>query len=513
MTEENVFLQLQNGSDIRGVATAGYRDEKVTLTAQRAHTIARAFAFWLAQYARKECEQLTISVGMDSRLSGPSLKRAIVEGLKSSGVSVLSFGLCTTPAMFMSTVLPETKADGAIMITASHLPYNRNGIKFFTRDGGLEKADISAILAQSGQGFGEAARVRGHARRMDFLSVYARYLCAKIREGIQDASCYERPLTGLKICVDAGNGAGGFFVTHVLNALGANTGGSQFLQPDGHFPNHIPNPEDARAIAFVKEAVTQNACDLGIIFDTDVDRCAVVDVTGREINKSRFIALISAIVLRENPGASIVTDSVTSDELTNFINSHLGAVHRRFKRGYKNVIDEAVRLNQTGEVCPLAIETSGHGALRENYFLDDGAYMVAKILVEMARLKKEGKTITGLLEAYTDPKESVEFRLQIAARDFEGYGELVLRELLSCAKVKNWAIAPNSHEGVRVCFPEGEGGGWLLLRMSLHDPIMPLNIESSQVGGAAIIAEKLAAFLKPFEEIRITALSEWLEKQ
>ena len=124
----------------------------------------------------------------------------------------------------------------------------------------------------------------------------------------------------MQIIVDAGNGSGGFFAKEVLEVLGADTTGSAFLNPDGNFPNHIPNPEDQTAINFLKKAVTENNADIGIIFDTDVDRAACVDKAGNEINRNRLIALTSAIVLDEFPGSTIVTDSVTSDELHEFIN-------------------------------------------------------------------------------------------------------------------------------------------------------------------------------------------------
>lgn len=117
--------------------------------------------------------------------------------------------------------------------------------------------------------------------------------------------------------------------------------------------------------------------DLGVIFDTDVDRSAVIDGHGVAINRNRLIALLSAVVLRERPGATIVTDSVTSDGLAEFI-SALGGKHCRYKRGYKNVIDKGVELAAAGEDVPLMIETSGHGAMAENHFLDDGAYLAVK---------------------------------------------------------------------------------------------------------------------------------------
>ena len=100
-------------------------------------------------------------------------------------------------------------------------------------------------------------------------------------------------------------------------------------------------------------------------------------------------AAAAAIVLDEHPGSTIVTDSVTSNGLAEFIKAR-GGRHHRFKRGYKNVINEGIKLNNKGEECHLAIETSGHGAMKENYFLDDGAYLVVKILIQLARLNPPG---------------------------------------------------------------------------------------------------------------------------
>lgn len=104
--------------------------------------------------------------------------------------------------------------------------------------------------------------------------------------------------------------------------------GSQFLEPDGMFPNHIPNPEEPEAAKAGADAVFKAGADLGIIFDTDVDRSGVVDKTGLTINSNRMIALMSAITLREHPGSTIVTDSVTSNGLADFIESNGGKHYR-----------------------------------------------------------------------------------------------------------------------------------------------------------------------------------------
>ena len=314
------WKKLQNGSDIRGVALEGIEGQHVNLTPEIAGQLACAFGEWLKAKTGKAYKDLTVAIGNDSRLSGADLNAAVAKGLSMMGITVINCNLASTPAMFMTTVIEGYEYDGSIMLTASHLPFNRNGLKFFTKDGGLEKADITAILqlAQDNE-YSEAEKV-GEIKNLDFISVYAADIVRKIREKTGE----EKPLEGFRIVVDAGNGAGGFYAEKVLKPLGACTDGSQFLEPDGSFPNHIPNPEDKDAMAAIQKAVVDNKADFGIIFDTDVDRAGAVDRTGKEINRNRIIALIAAIAIEEHAGATIVTDSITSSGLKKFIEEDLG---------------------------------------------------------------------------------------------------------------------------------------------------------------------------------------------
>ncbi|KAL0283430.1 UNVERIFIED_CONTAM: Phosphomannomutase [Sesamum angustifolium] len=496
--DKGAFLKLQNGSDIRGVAVDGVEGEPVTLTEPVTEAIAAAFAAWLLNRKKPDpSKPLKVSIGHDSRISAQKLQDAVSRGLAGAGVDVIQYGLASTPAMFNSTLTKSEDflcpVDGSIMITASHLPYNRNGFKFFTDAGGLGKVDIKDILERAAdiyknftdEGLREAERKATQSvKRVDYMTVYTSDLVAAVRKA---AGNVERPLEGFHIVVDAGNGAGGFFAGKVLEPLGAITSGSQFLEPDGLFPNHIPNPEDKEAMRAITRAVLDNKADLGIIFDTDVDRSAAVDSSGRELNRNRLIALMSAIVLEEHPGTTIVTDSVTSDGLTTFIEKKLGGRHHRFKRGYKNVIDEAIRLNSVGEESHLAIETSGHGALKENHWLDDGAYLMVKLLNKLASAKASGvgggsKVLTDLVDGLEEPGVAVELRLKIDQNhadlkggSFREYGEAVLQHLANVVNSDpKLQKAPVNYEGVRV----SGYGGWFLLRLSLHDPVLPLNIEA-----------------------------------
>ena len=497
------YKKLQNGSDIRGVALEGIEGQHVNLTEEVCRNIGRGFALWLKKKTDKTAG-LRVAVGRDSRLSGETLCGWLSSAMAEAGLSVTDFGMASTPAMFMSTVTEGYRFDGSVMITASHLPFNRNGFKFFTAEGGLEKADISEILAYAA-GDEATGMPAGNIVTDEFMDTYSKILVDKIRT----ATGEETPLAGFRIVVDAGNGAGGFFADRVLAPLGANTDGSRFLDPDGSFPNHIPNPENKEAMESITEAVRETKADLGIIFDTDVDRAGAVLSDGSELNRNRIIAMLAAILLREHPGTTIVTDSITSTGLAKFIREK-GGIHHRFKRGYRNVINESIRLNAQGQDSQLAIETSGHGALKENYFLDDGAYLVTKLLIELARGKKMGYTLESLLEALEEPSESVEFRMNITLEDFKPYGQNVIDELTAyAAKQAGWSLAEDNYEGVRVNLDEAHGNGWFLLRLSLHDPLLPLNIESNDAGGAKIIAKELAAFLAGYDKLDAASILEF----
>ena len=493
------YKGFKSGTDIRGVAVEGVKGQNVNLTNEVVASMANGFVLWLCDKVNKKADELTVSIGRDSRISGPRIVGVVCDEMKKAGVRVLDCGLASTPSMFMTTV--DLGCDGAVQITASHHPFNRNGLKFFTRQGGLEGSDIEKILqfAQVGE---KPAATEGSIESVPYMEQYCEHLKDIIKKDV-NAENYDKPLAGFKIVVDAGNGVGGFYAS-VLEDLGADTNGSRYLDPDGMFPNHVPNPENKEAMASICEAVLESGADLGVIFDTDVDRGGAVDKSGNEINRNRLVALAAAIALDGNDGGTIVTDSITSSGLKDFIENTLGGKHYRYRRGYKNVIDKGLELNAEGINCPLAIETSGHAAMRENYFLDDGAYLCTKIIIKMAQLNKEGKSIESITESLKEPVEETEIRFEILENDFRTCGERIIADLTKYAEnAESWILADDNREGVRVSFGENNGNGWFLLRLSVHDPIMPLNIESDSVGGVEIIKEKLFDFLKTTKGLKI----------
>lgn len=499
----NSYLYLKSGSDIRGTAVATENGD-IELTDEAVFRITVAFCRWLDEkgYSGKR-----IAVGHDSRISAERIKKNVIKGLSQFGKEIYDCSYASTPAMFMTTVDADCVA--SVQITASHHPFDKNGLKFFTVDGGLNPEDIERILILAEEDI-EIKDAEADIISADFMSVYAKRLREMIKTGV-NADNYEKPLEGFRIVVDAGNGVGGFYATDVLEPLGADITGSQFLEKDGMFPNHTPNPENKEAMKAICDATVRNNADLGIIFDTDVDRAGCVDENGKEINRNRLVALASLIALENCEGGTIVTDSVTSTGLTKFINSYLGGVHLRFKRGYRNVINKQLSLEKEGVSCPLAMETSGHAAFKENFYLDDGAYLITKIIIKMAQMGKEGKKLDSLISSLKDPAEALEIRFKIKESDFRSYGLDVISKLEKYAENKEgWRVADDNYEGIRVYFDSEDIKGWLLLRLSVHDPIMPLNVESDIEGGVDKIIREFYSFIKDFAGLDLSVITDIL---
>ncbi|KAL5760995.1 hypothetical protein ACOSQ2_019833 [Xanthoceras sorbifolium] len=528
--EMDRIRRLQNGSDVRGVALEGERGRTVDLTPPAVEAIAESFGEWVKNSLEKDRggpvdeDVIRVSLGKDPRISGPSLSVAVFAGLSRAGCLVFDMGLATTPACFMSTVLPPFAYDASIMMTASHLPYTRNGLKFFTKKGGLTSPEVEEVCDRAARKYANrlakvSTLLTTPPRRVDFMSAYAKHLREIIKERVNHPLHYDTPLQGFQIIVNAGNGSGGFFTWDVLDKLGADTFGSLHLKPDGMFPNHIPNPEDKNAMALTRAAVLENKADLGIVFDTDVDRSGVVDKSGNPINGDKLIALMSAIVLREHPGATIVTDARTSMALTKFMTDR-GGNHCLYRVGYRNVIDKGVHLNEDGIEAHLMMETSGHGALKENYFLDDGAYMVVKIIIEMVRMKLAGSDegIGSLIKDLEEPLESVELRMNIiseprhakekgseaieAFRQYLEEGRLHGWELDACGDCwvsegclvdSNDSPAAIDARMYRAKVSDEKHGqyGWIHIRQSIHNPNIAVNVQSTVPGGCLSITRVL----------------------
>jgi phosphomannomutase len=468
-------------------------------TPEQAYAVGQRFVRWLVE-TKGLPSPISIAVGRDPRLNGEVLTDATISGMLAEGAEPVRLGLATTPATFSSTFMGDLPSQASVMITASHLPPEYNGMKFFTSDGFLSKADVREMLTFSdeSQQYSGVPSVRTPV--IPFMASYKASLVAKMREvsgGLQ------HPLQGLHIVLNAANGAGGI-MTEVLEALGADTSGSVNLKPDGAFPVCTPNPENAGMVKATVEAVKASGADVGVMVDTGVDRSGLIDgKTLEPLNEDRLIAAASRMVLRDYPGSTIVTDSVASNRLTEFIEAE-GGKHFRYKRGYWHVIDKARELCSEGIMSPLAMETSGHGALKDNRWNDDGAFLALRLLTLLGTMRREDPSVTlmSLISGYREPEERLSLRLTTPTdcADFsEKRGEIAmsLKEIVErlVREIPEWSVDVPNHEGTRVRIAQPGGGagqaGWFILRESGHEPYIVVNIESDTEGGAARVLEAL----------------------
>lgn len=415
------------------------------------------------------------------------------------------------------------------MVTASHLPRDRNGFKFFSPSSpsGFSKAQIQSLGLQAENcasalcehgiipEFSDEGAV-SCSEHVDWMPEYAESLKQAILSKTTEYDI-ERPLTGLKIILNSGNGSGGFF-QQVLKDLGADTKACMHLEPDGTFPNGIPNPEDPAMLQQTTVACENAHADLGIMLDTDADRCGfvvprVVAATGERahyeaLNRDRLIALLGVVFAREKPGCAVVTDSVTSEGLTVFLQDKLGLKHIRYLKGYANVISRAKELTESGTMdAELAIETSGHCAMRENAYLDDGTYTAVQIVSLLARERSDSssqqKSLLDLVSEMEELDEVREVRLTTKDRSLKTMQEIFdvcVSEVINKCKAsrsnedETWSIDDDNLEGIRVRLGHSQ---FFMLRKSLHDPIICVQIEArSKEEALKLIVKPLVQLLE-----------------
>jgi phosphomannomutase len=316
-----------------------------------------------------------------------------------------------------------------------------------------------------------------------------------------------------------------------LSELGADTSASIHLEPNGLFPNHIPNPEDKKAMEATVKAVKESGADVGVCLDTDADRCDLVDETGKELNRNRLVALVSKLALEsfqsekdvvgkigDNHVGVVVTDSSTSNGVTKFIEK-CGGEQIRYRKGYRHVI----QLGRKTPNCVAAVECSGHGGWRDNDWVDDGCYTALRALTALAQLKR-GETnginnekvgLSSLVKDLSEPAESVEIRLPMIKGyvDMQETSKLVIEDLGNLAsQTEGWVVEKVNHEGLRVTVgrQNDPNDGWVMMRASLHEPILSVQIESDTKKGTRDIAKALLAW-EPFaQNVDVTPLKKFI---
>lgn len=506
-----------------------------------------AFAKWaLSQQLEQQQQQqqphgnndnvLTICIGRDPRPHGERLADAFSRGAESvDGVRVLYTDVASTPSMY--EFVRADQCDAAVMITASHLPEEKNGMKFFSNAvGGLTSQHIDELIVLAQEegrewyNMGILPPSSGNAGVMcselvNFMPYYKKTLKKAILREVptSTSSSTIKPLANLNIVVNPGNGAGCFFAD-LLSDLGANVAGSIHCTPDGTFPDTfgVPNPEKKEMVEATVKACEAVGADIGVMFDTDADRSGFVlprtidPSTGARsdyeaLNGNRMIALISKIFSKSSPGCTIVTDSTTSESLSEYLQDELGLNHYRHVRGYANVIGKAKELTDGKKAnAEVAIEISGHCAMKENGYVDDGTYTAVKIIGLLARMNDavgdgEHGSLLDLISKFEEMPYEEERRIQVTDGSLETttsvFNQLVqsLKVMCGDGSVEDWSVDEDNREGVRLRL---SSGGHFMIRKSLHDPVISMQVESvSRDEAQEKVLEPFLSLLKEHDSV------------
>jgi len=412
--------------------------------------IARGYAAWL--------KPKRVAVGYDIRLSSPDFADAVREGLMDSGVDVVDIGRCGTEQVYFATF--HLGLDGGIMVTASHNPADYNGLKLVrekakpvSADTGL--ADIERRVLAGG--FTRAA-TRGRTERVDLHEAYVEHLLTYV-----DASTL-KPLT---VVVNAGNGGAGVVVDALEPSLPF-----RFVkihhEPDGSFPNGIPNPLLPEKRDDTSRAVLAHGADAGIAWDGDFDRCFLFDETGAFIEGYYIVGLLASQVLKRSKGAKIVHDPRLIWN-TIEVARELGGVAVQSKSGHA-FMKEVMR----NEDAAYGGEMSAHHFFREFAYCDSG--MIPWLLV-LEIMSQTGKPLSALVAEHVRRfPTSGEINRRV------GDAQAVIARMREIYAPK--ALRIDETDGVGMDFDR-----WRFnLRMSNTEPLIRLNVETR--GDAALLAAK-----------------------
>lgn len=419
-----------------------------------------------------------VVVGRDVRLSSPTLSASLIEGLLCSGVQVCDIGLCGTEQVYFATAF--LGAEGGIMVTASHNPSDYNGMK-------LLKAGAAQISGDSGLGeikeivsqyivAGDASKAdskRGRHIHLNPTEAYIGHLLSYININRL------RTLKPLKIVVNAGNGGAGLIIDRLQPLLPFD-----FIkinhQPDGSFPQGVPNPILSENRKQTEEAVLKNGAHLGIAWDGDFDRCFFFDETGRFIEGYYIVGLLAEHMLQRNPGAKIIIDPRLRWNSLEIITG-MGGVPIVSKTGHA-FIKERMR----AEDALYGGEMSAHHYFKEFYYCDSGMIpwlIVAELLFSKGRSMSE--LVSERMRLYPCSGE-INKEVPNPQRVMDSIRDTFQRECLCIDYI----------DGLSMEFKE-----WRFnLRSSNTEPLLRLNVESR--GNNTLLEEKTSILLELIDSFR-----------
>ncbi len=386
-----------------------------------------------------------VAVGRDCRLSGPRFARAMLEGLTSTGVDVYDLGTVPTPLTYFAAHTLDVQ--GICMITGSHNPPEYNGLKVGLGSATFHGQEIQALrtLAESGR-FATGA---GTVTPLEIVKPYQEYVKQNLRCGPRR----------LQVVIDAGNGTGGVVAVPIFKALGFDVV-PLFLEMDGNFPNHHPDPTVEKNLEALRRKVLEVGADLGVAYDGDADRVGAVDEKGRVLWGDQLMILFSRALLKEEPGAAVVGEVKCSMTLYDDIARH-GGRPIMWKAGHS-----LIKAKMKEEKALLAGEMSGHIFFAHRWFgFDDGIYSSARLLELLTHTDRPLSTLlSDVPRTYSTPE------LRVDCPEDKKFA--VVRAAQEWFRTRYDAVTV---DGVRVVFPDG----WGLVRASNTQPLLVLRFEAT----------------------------------
>lgn len=417
--------------DIRGIADEELLDPGIT-------ELGHALGTFLQRHGGKN-----INLARDCRLSSPRLRNALMAGLKASGCDVTDIGIVPTPLLYYSVF--HLKAAGGIMITGSHNPRDYNGFKVMCGSSTIHGEEIQEVLRIIQEK--DYLSGPGTEQEFDIVTPYV--------DEITSMFHFERKV---KVVVDGGNGVGGPVFHRMIQKLNVEAR-EQFVQMDGNFPNHDPDPTQPKNLEHLIAAVREQPVDLGIAFDGDSDRIGAVDEHGNLVFGDMLLLIYGREILARKPGATIIGEVKCSQVLYEELRK-AGGNPIMWKTGHSLI---KAKMKETH--AELAGEMSGHMFFADGYYgFDDALYAACRLLDIVS---KSGKPLSAQLadipslvstpELRFDCPDETKFSVVAKVKEhFQG-----LYEVLDV-------------DGARINFAKG----WGLVRASNTQPILVMRFEA-----------------------------------
>ena len=448
--------------DIRGVAVG----DDAQITPELANLVGKALGTYLPQQFSTE----KVFVGSDNRHSSPALKEAMMKGLSSTGMAVVDIGEVLTPTVYYAAASYDEDGKGAgVMVTGSHLTTEYNGIKMAYGNlalSGQQIQDLLKIIEEDVFSKGEGSV----SEDKDMIDKHMDTLSGKVT--------FHKPM---KVILDAGNGLSGAYVPGLLRKLGAEVE-CLYCEPDGTYPNHLPNPEDPEMTRDLEKRLQESDADLGLAFDGDSDRCGFLDENGHHIAADRLLALLARDLLQRMPGSKIVFDAKASQALPEEIRKH-GGEPFMWKSGHSLM---KAKMNELGS--PLGGEVSGHLFIGEEYYGFDDAPLVALKAIEI--FSKTDQTVSEIFEEIPNLVATPEIVLSTPDNLKFGIIDDITKELDSQYEVI-------TVDGARVQFENG----WGMVRASNTQPAITLRFEAYEPEQVGEYMNVFKQFLDRYDEI------------